>query len=161
VAAIPHLWEAYARFQRKLSLASCIATGAAFEEALNVVHAPDFQPGDTTEACLRRAAASAARSGRHRALLRRQARTAILGDTIALADDNDGPPSAGALSLEDAIHARRELNRIAASVCEDDWHLLTEVAVGTAYSELALKHGASTAALRSRVCRLREAIVSR
>jgi hypothetical protein len=67
MADIPHQWEAYARFQNRLSSTHCITISAALEQALNVVHQPDFLPGNATEGDLRLAAATAARQDRHRA----------------------------------------------------------------------------------------------
>lgn len=160
MAEIPHVWEAYERLQRKLSSKNCIVTGAALEEALNVVHQPDFRPESTTEANLLRAAATAARQDRHRALLRRRFRAEALGDNAAT-DNDEGDVSIGALSLDDAIHARRELARLAAALSEPDWDLLTGAAAGISYDELALEHGATSSALRSRVCRLRQSITTR
>ena len=72
--------------------------------------------------------------------------------------DDEGEMSIGARCLDDAIHARRELARLAATLREPDWELLTGVAAGLSYDELAHQHASTSAALRSRVCRLRQAI---
>lgn len=158
MADIPHLWDAFARLQRKLSATNCITIGAALEEALNVVHQPDFRPESANETDLLRVAATAARQVRHRAFLRRRAQAEAFGDAAASHIDDGGEISIGARSLDDAIHARRELARLAAILRQPDWDLLTGVAAGETYDELALQHASTSAALRSRVCRLRQAI---
>ena len=157
MAVTPHSWDAYARVQTKLSRTRCIAISAAFEEALNIVHVPGFQAGDATESGLHKATATAARAARHRAVLRQRSKDGILGDGGEPGDDQD-EPATGALSLDDVVHARRELTRLAATLPRPDWHLLLEVAEGTPYSVLAQQQLATTAMLRSRVCRLRAAI---
>ena len=157
MAAIPHSWDAYGRVQTKLLRTRCIAIGAAFEEALNIVHAPGFQDGDATEPGMQRATATAARAARHRAVLRQRTKDVMLGDGGEPGDDQD-EPATGALSLDDAVHARRQLTRLAVTLPGPDWHLLLEVAEGTPYSVLAKQQSATTAMLRSRVCRLRAAI---
>ena len=158
MADIPQLWESFARLQRKLSVTNCITIGAALEEALNVVHQPDFRPESANDTGLLRIAATAARQARHRALLRRRAQAEMLGDAAAAHTDDGGEIGFGARSLDDAIHARRELARLATILREPDWDLLTGVAAGETYDELALQHASTSAALRSRVCRLRQAI---
>lgn len=161
MAAIPHLWDAYARSQHKLSSTRCIAFSAALEQALNVVHQPGFRPEDATDLSLHRTAANAARQGRHRAALRRKEQATALGSNmgaISEADDCDGISPVGPRSLDEALHARRELARLAAAVPESDWNLLTEVAVGVPYGALAMQCGSTSAALRSRVCRLRQTL---
>lgn len=161
MADIPHLWEAYARLQGKLSSTNCITIGAALEEALNVVHQPDFRPESANETDLRRVAATAARKERHRALLRRRAQAQALSDAAATHADDQGEIGIGARSLDDAMHARRELARLAATLREPDWDLLTGVAAGVSYDELASQHASTSSALRSRVCRLRQTMATR
>ena len=158
MAEIPHSWDAYARFQSKLSSTCCITIGAALEEALNVVHQPDFQPESTTEAELLRVGANAARQERHRLFLHRRAQAEARNDVPKMRADDEGEMSVGARCLDDAIHARRELVRLAATLREPDWDLLTGVAAGLSYVELAHQHASTSAALRSRVCRLRQAL---
>lgn len=160
MADIPQVWMAYEHVQRRLSSTNHIAIGAGLEEALNVVHQPDFQPESITEATLLRAAATAGRQERHRALLRRRARAEAVSNIPATHDDEDHV-SIGARSLDDAIHARRELARLAASLSEPDWDLLIGAAAGIPYDELALDYGSTSPALRSKVCRLRQSITSR
>ena len=154
---IPHPWGSYARLQRKLFTTNCITISAALEEALNVVHQPDFRPETTTESDLFRMTTNAARQGRHRASLLRRARVEALGDAI-VSESDDGEIGIGARSLDDVIHARRELTRLAMMLCEPDWELLNDVAAGISYDELAFLHASTSAALRSRVCRLRQTI---
>ena len=158
MAEVPHSREAFADLQRKLTGTICITIGAALEEALNVVHQPDFRPESVKETDLLRVAASAARQARHRASLRRRAQAEALGDAAESHADDRGEIGIGARSLDDAIHARRELARLAAIVRAPDWDLLTGVAAGETYDELALQHASTSAALRSRVCRLRQVV---
>ena len=158
MADIPHLWGAFARLQRKLSATNCITIGAALEEALNVVHQSDFRPESANETDLLRVAATAGRQARHRASLHRRVQAEALGDAAESHADDGREIGIGARSLDDAIHARRELARLAAILREPDWDLLTGVAAGETYDELALQHASTSAALRSRVCRLRQAI---
>jgi len=158
MAAVPHQWEAYARLQRKLSSTNCVTIGAALEVALNVVDEPGFKPEAIAEVDFVRIAATAARQERHRALLRRRARAHALGDSAAMWVNGDGDVGIGARSLDDVVHARRELARLAAALREPDWDLLTAVAAGVPYDELAFEHESTSPALRSRVCRLRQAI---
>jgi hypothetical protein len=158
MAEIPHSWEAYERFQTKLSSTSCITIGAALEEALNVVLQPDFRPESTTETDLLRVAANAARQERHRLSLHRRAQAEARNGALKIGADDEGEMSVGARCLDDAIHARRELARLAAALRAPDWDILTGVAAGLSYDELAHQHASTSAALRSRVCRLRQAL---
>lgn len=160
MADIPHSWGTYARLQSKLSSTDCITTASALEEALNVVLQPDFRPESITDADLQRVAESAARRDRHRSTLVR----GVIADKIAAArvtqsaESGDFEVDAGPRSLDDEIHARRELARLKSMLREPDWELLTGVAAGISYEELAAEQAVSPAALRSRVCRLRRAI---
>lgn len=154
---IPHPWGSYARLQRKLFSTNNVTIGAALEEALNVVHQPDFRPETITEVGLLRMTASAARQGRHRDALRRRARSETL-DSAIVPDSDDCEIGVGPMSLDDALHARRELTRIATILREADWELLIDVAAGLPYQELAVLHASTSTALRSRVCRLRQVI---
>lgn len=156
MADIPHSWEAYARLQRRLSSTNCITIAAALEEALNVVNQPDFRPERVTQTELLRGAATAARQDRHRARLRQRAKAEALSDVATTHDKDEGEESTGARSLDDAIHARRELTRLAATLREPDWDLLIGAAAGVSYDELAARNGSTPSALRSRVCRLRQ-----
>lgn len=157
---IPHQWAAYARLQSKLAATSSILSGRALEEALNVVHQIDFRPEAVAEDDLYRVAANAARQERHRGALRRQAQALALDEATAARQNDDGDTSTGVSSLDDALHARRELQRLSGCLAEDDWNLLTDVAAGIPYGELATQHSSTSAALRSRVCRLRQVIVA-
>jgi len=56
---------------------------------------------------------------------------------------------------------RREIDDEAAMLREPDWELLTGVAAGVSYDELAREHASSAVALRSRVCRLRDALADK
>jgi hypothetical protein len=62
--------------------------------------------------------------------------------------DDEGGVSLGARSLDDAIHARRKLARLAATLRKPEWDLLTGVAAGVYYDELALQHASTSLALR-------------
>ncbi|MBC8738135.1 hypothetical protein F6X40_15170 [Paraburkholderia sp. UCT31] len=160
MAYIPPSWEAYERLQRKLSSTDCSVQASSLEEALNVILQPDFLPGAVDETDFLRVAASAARQGRHRVVLLRRAHAATTGfwSVAPNSVDDEEDSRSIASSLDDAVHARKELARLAAMLREPDWELLRGVASGVPYSELAREHACTTAALRSRVCRLREAI---
>lgn len=161
MADIPHSWGAYARLQSKLSATTSITFGGALEAALNVIHQPDFIVEALDEADLLRLAANAARQERHRSALRRQAQVAVVDEETAARGNHDGDVPTGASSLDDRLHARHELRRIASRLPDDDWDLLTGAAAGISYNELAASHASTSAALRSRVCRLRQALMAR
>ncbi|WP_124758890.1 hypothetical protein [Burkholderia stagnalis] len=161
MAYIPPSWEAYERLQRKLSSTNCAAQAVALEEALNVILQPDFVPGAVDEPEFLRVAASAARQDRHRAALLRRVHAVGVGQRLPNTSDNKQQSGSGASSLDDEVHARKELARLAAMLREPDWELLTGVAAGVSYGELAREHASSAAALRSRVCRLRDALADR
>lgn len=161
MAEIPHSWGAYARLQSKLSSTTSIAFGGALEVALNVIHQPDFRAKSLTEADMHRLAANAARQERHRDVLRRQAQAAALDDETAVCGNDGGVESTAASSLEDQLHARRELRYIASQLLADDWDLLTGVVAGISYNELAALHASTSPALRSRVSRLRQTLMLR
>lgn len=160
MAKIPHSWGAYARLQSRLSSTDCTATAAALEEALNVVLQPDFQSESITDADLQRLAESAARRDRHRSKLVRGviADKASAAGAVTSAEPDDVAVDAGSRSLDDEVHARRELARLKLTLREPDWELLMGVAAGVSYEVLATEHAASVAALRTRVCRLRRSI---
>lgn len=161
MAEVPHSWGAYARLQSRLSATTSITFGGALEAALNVIHQPDFSVEALADADLLRLAANAARQDRHRTALRRQAQTAALDEETAARGSDDGGVSTGASSLDDQLHARRELQRIASRLPDDDWDLLTGAAAGISYGELAASLASTSAALRSRTCRLRRALMTR
>ena len=161
MAKIPPEWGAYARLQSELSATTSISVGGALEEALNIIHQPDFIPGALSEADMLRLAANAARQERHRSALRRQAYACELDEAVAARGTDDGGIATGASSLDDQLHARRELQRIAEQLRDDDLTLLVEAAAGVPYEELAASHSSTSAALRSRVCRLRRALIAR
>jgi hypothetical protein len=161
MAEIPHSWDAYARLQSKLSTITSTTVGGALEAALNVIHRPDFSAEALVESDTLRIAANAARQERHRSALRRPVHAAALDEVTAARGDADCDISTGAASLDDQLHARRELRRIASRLPDDDWSLLTGAAAGISYDELATSHASTSAALRSRVCRLRHALLSR
>lgn len=161
MAEVPHSWGAYARLQSKLSATTSITFGGALEAALNLIHQPDFSTEVFTEVDMLRLAANAARQERHRSTLRRQEQAAALEVETAARGNADLDVSTGASSLDDQLHARRELRRIASRLHDDDWNLLTGAAAGISYDELAASHASTSTALRSRVCRLRHALMSR
>lgn len=163
MADIPHSWGAYARLQSKLSGTTSVVAAAALEAALNVVHQPDFNAEGVAEADMLRLAANAARGERHRTALLRQVQAAALNEgtpATGAIDDGGGVPT-GASSLDGQVDARRELRRIESRLPADDWELLTDAAVGVPYEELAASRSSTSAALRSRVCRLRRTLVAR
>ena len=53
--------------------------------------------------------------------------------------------------LDSAIHA----------LPADEWRLLVDVSTGEPYEALAVQHGATQAALRSRVSRIRASLIAR
>jgi uncharacterized protein (DUF1778 family) len=161
MAEIPHSWSAYERMQSKLSATTSITFGGALEAALNVIHQPDFSGEMPAETDMLRLAANAARQERHRGVLRRQAQAAAFDEETATRVNDEGGMSTGASSLDDQLHSRRELQRIAFRMADDDWDLLTGAAAGVPYDELAASHASTSAALRSRVCRLRQALMAR
>ena len=161
MAEIPRSWGAYARLQTKLSTTTSIAIGGALEAGLNVIHQPDFSAEALSEDDMLRVAANAARQERYRCALRRKAQAGALDEATAARGNDDGDVSTGASSLDDQLHARRELQRIANRLQEDDWDLMTSAAAGVSYQELATSHSSTSAALRSRVCRLRQALIAR
>lgn len=161
MAEIPQSWGAYARLQSKLSAATSVTIGGALEEALNIIHMPNFTADRLLEADMLRLASNAARQERHQSALRRQAQACTLDEATAARGNDDGDVPTGASSLDDALHACRELQRIAERLSADDWELLTSVAAGVAYEELAIQHLSTSAALRSRVCRLRQFLLLR
>lgn len=160
MAEIPHSWGAYAHLQSKLSATTSITFGGALEAALNVIHQPDFSAKALAETDLLRLGANAARQERHRGALRRQAQTAALDEETSARSNHDGGVSTGPSSLDDQLHARRELQRIASRLPDDDWDLLTGAAAGISYNELAASHASTSVALRSRVCRLRQTLMA-
>lgn len=161
MAKIPPEWSAYARLQSKLAKTTSTTVGSALEEALNVIHQPDFSIGALSETDMLRMVANAARQERHRSALLRKAYSGELDEAIAARGIDDRGMSTGASSLDDQLHARRELQRVAERLPDDDWNLLVEVAAGVPYEELAESHSSTSAALRSRVCRLRRGLIAR
>lgn len=154
---IPQSWVAYASLQKKLSKTNSIEYGASLEAALCIILEPDYSVEATTESEYITAAASASRLERYRNQLRRQ----YLSDVpVGIRDDENngfshyicGP------SLEEEVHARRELARLASTVGTSDWTLLFGVAIGMSYEELAHTHNAPAGTLRTRVARLRRAL---
>lgn len=159
MADIPHYWEAYARLQHRLARTTCVRTAAALEAALNVVHRPDFKPEGFTHDILKGVADTAGRRERNQLqLLRRYAAPQQSGYVATPRGSEDVAIEVRPQSLDDEVHASRELVRIEAMVPEPDWELLMGVAVGASYEELAIELASSSGALRSRVCRLRQMI---
>lgn len=161
MAEIPQSWGAYARLQSKLSATTSATIGGALEEALNIIHQPNFSADTLAEADMLRLASNSARQERRRSVLRRQVQVCALSEGTAARGNDDVAVSSGASSLDDALHACRELQRIAERLPADDLELLTGVAAGVTYEELAVQHSSTSAALRSRVCRLRQALLLR
>ncbi len=161
MAEIPHPWGAYVRLQSKLSTTTSIIYAGSLEAALNVIHQSDFSTEELSEDDMLRLAANAARQERHRSKLRRQAQAAALEEETAARGNDDDGVSTGAPSLDDQLHARLELRRICSRLPDDDWDLLTAAAAGVPYNELAVSHASTSTALRSRVCRLRRALMAR
>jgi len=160
MAEVPQPWGAYARLQSKLSTTTSVAFSDSLEAALNVIHQPGFHAEALAEGDMLRLAANAARQERHRSALRRQAQAVLLDEETAARGHDEGDASTGAPSLDDQVHARRELQRIASDLPDGDWNLLVGIATGISYDELAASHQSTSAALRSRVCRLRQALAA-
>jgi hypothetical protein len=161
MAEVPHSWDAYVRLQSKLSTTTSINYAGALEAALNVIHQPDFSVETLDETDMLRLVANAARQERHRGALRRQAQTAALDEEPLARGDDSGTRSTGASSLDDQLHVRRELLYIASQLPANDWDILTDVAAGISYNELAASHASTATALRSRVSRLRQTLMLR
>ena len=161
MAAIPHPWSAYAHLQAQLSETRSAVHAGALEEALNIVHLPGFTADQLSEATVARLAANAARQVRHRASLLRLHQDAALEDATAACGNDGGDIFSGARSLDDAVHARRELRKIADHLPDDDWNLLVGASTGEEYEVLAERHASTSSALRTRVSRLRTALVAR
>ena len=144
MADLPHSWVAYGRLQVELSRGHRInVQSLGIEAALNHILASsqDNQLPSAEEAS--RAADTARRRERHRAHLR----SVYLADT----DNADVSPSP-----EDTVIARLGLNAIRSRVSEKDWTILSEVAAGRDYAEVAAVFGGTTGSLRVRVLRLRQ-----
>ena len=162
MAHFPESWAAYGRLQQKLSTKTDIDHGAAIEKALNIILEPDYSVQATTEADFLRAAATAARQERHRAALRRKYRGELpTGEPTVEADYEDDVQCAGPMSyswsLDETVHARRELNRLSLQMPAVDFALLVAVTEGVSYRDLARQHGSSAEVLRTRVARRRRA----
>jgi hypothetical protein len=161
MAAIPHPWGAYAHLQNQLSETRSVPYGGALEAALNIIHQLDFTADQASEATLSRLAENAARQDRHRSALLRVEQAGALEAAAAARGNDAGDVYSGAYSLDDAVHARRELQKIANYLPDDDWSLLVDASTGEQYPVLAVRHASTAAALRSRVCRIRAALVAR
>lgn len=161
MADVLYYWGAYGRLQSRLSETTSVTIGGALEEALNIILQPDFNLATLNEADMLRLGANAARQERHRSSLRRQVQARVLDEATAARGHDDVDVSTGASSLDDELHARRELQRISDRLPGEEWDLLTGVAAGVSYDELAVQHSSTSAALRSRVCRLRHALMVR
>ncbi len=156
---IPHCWEGYARFQRRLAKTTCVTTAAALEAALNVVHRADFKPKGFTDDVLKRVADTAGRRERDRLqLLRRYAASQQDGSSATPGGLEAAVTDIRPRSLDDAVHASCELSRLQTMMPAPDWELLLGVAVGASYEDLAVDLATSSCALRSRVSRLRQVI---
>lgn len=139
MADYPHQWRAYARLQTELARMDRVTPRSwGVEAGLNrslVLGLGD--PAAVNE--VDRARASGERRARYRAHLLRTGY-----DTPS----RDEEP-------EDGLHARERLRAIEAGMSSEDWQLLTAVAIGNDYRELAAASHGSEGALRVRVLRLR------
>ena len=61
---------------------------------------------------------------------------------------------------EGALHARHTLGAIQRNVSDDSWQLLTDVAIGTEYEEIARTTSTRPGALRIKVLRLRRELLA-
>lgn len=158
MAVIPHPWEAYGRLQERLAKTTNVKAAASMEAALNIVHRADFRPEECTQDVLKRGVDTAGRRERDQVrLLHRHA--AAAPSELAPEDTDDASLRLQQQSLGDELDASRELVRLRSMMPAADWELLTGVAVGASYQELAFELATSPGALRSRVCRLRQTIV--
>jgi hypothetical protein len=159
MAEIPHSWGAYARLQERLARTTNIKTAAAMEAALNVVHRANFQPEAVTDDVLKRVADTAGRRERDHSRLRRAYGVPEQGGQCTAPNDSGSPAvQVRPQSLDEEVHASRELSRMRTIMPEPDWDLLIGIAAGASYEELAVELTTSSGALRSRVCRLRQTI---
>lgn len=161
MASMPNPWGAYAHLQSQLSETRSVTYGGALEEALNIIHLPAFTADLLSEATLARLTENAARQDRHRASLLRLHQSTKLEEAAAARGNDGGDIFAGANSLDDAVHARRELQKIADHLPADDWNLLVDASIGEEYQALTERYASTPSALRSRVSRIRAALVGR
>lgn len=165
MAEMPQSWGAYRRLQQKLSTTTGVELAATLEVALNIILGPNYSVEATTEADFLRVAESAARRERHRALLRRRYHGDLPACEPTPEPDYEDHVWLGGFaphgqSLDDNVHARRELGQLASQLAEADFALLIGVATGMTYEELARRLHVSPAALRTRVARLRRAFAA-
>lgn len=140
MAEIPPLWRGYAARQSELdSRTSVDATSWGIEAGMNFLLEGNRLSTDSAD--VDRVADSAARRNRYgRALL---AKKIIVRSEV---HDDAG-----------YIEAMSSLALLKQQLPPDRLGLLTELAEGTDPSELAARHRITTGALRTRVCRAREA----
>ncbi len=142
---LPYPWDEYARRQAKLARTIRVGDQSwGLEAGLNrIVSAPSGCPPTRDE--IDRAVASASRRERYQAGLR----LANLAQNAVTAH-----PEGALLALTELRTARTRLP-------QDGWALLSEVAAGRNYEQLAAELGARAGALRARVLRLRRALIAR
>lgn len=135
MAELPYPWSIYAQLQSDLQQRDRIDDKTwGLEAQLNRLLRPTPAPDD-----VRRAGESESRKERHRAKLRR---TYGFGQSVEE-------------TFESALFAREQLCHIRETLSAPDWDLLTDVAAGVSYEELAASIDTTAGALRVRTYRLR------
>jgi len=142
VQDLPHPWREYLGYQRKLANSSTIdVLSWGREAALNrILSNPALCSPPSTEE-INRAARSERRRERHRERLR----------LMHL-------PRLDHVEFESAALARIDLRKVRAQTTAVEWVLLSEVAEGRSYDEIAASTGVSSGALRVRILRIRHRI---
>ena len=144
MASLPCSWASYARFQTRLLNSSRLDDRAwGLESALNVILEPDFSAELTGDEEFRRAAASGSRK-------RREHLSRFLVTSDNEFDPPDGRDTLAQIVARQALHAIEDgLERL------QDQHLLSAIADGDGYEQVARVLGRPESSLRSRMLRLR------
>lgn len=150
MTTLPAAWACYARVQRdadRFQISNRYwATDEAADVALDLIARCDVTANVISE---RLHNLVANRAAKHRR------RSQILHDEIAPLASMDAYPS-----VESEVVARSELSRVYHSVRSDDWRLLTDLAEGQSYAELARERNENVSALKMRVSRLRRSLLN-
>ncbi len=138
-------WDYYASFQAELMDTYTVGNRSwAVEDVLTGIAAvgPTLPTPANDDDYVDRAISTAQRRERYRAALRR----------VYLVQNPTGPHP------EQQLDARVALRSARTKVSKADWDLLSAVAVGWSYTEIAARRGSTAGALRVRVSRLRRDI---
>jgi hypothetical protein len=143
MAGLPHLWDAYASCQAKLSKRNSVDDFSwGLEEGLNQLLEAEGRANALRGEAVDRTVASAARRARY-------ARSLIVKYLM--------PASAYAEDAVARVEARSELEFLQNRMREPDLRLLIAVASGEERAKLAEIQGVSDVALRARIVRARAA----